>query len=151
MNHVSRVLTPPIFNHRRLSQWVARIRVLTFITKSMNNESASFVQKGHPYRAFLRNHISKNFRVPTALTVPRVPSALTLPKVPTSLTAPIAPIATTATTATTASTPPRGSTLLVRERTVKKKLHRRSQAIEVKLSKSLSKSSSRSLFIRSFG
>ena len=57
MSHVGRVLTPPIFNHRRLSQWVVWILVLTFITKSVNNESASFVQKAHPYRAFLRNHI----------------------------------------------------------------------------------------------
>ena len=150
MNHVSRVLTPPIFNHRRLSQWVARIRVLTFITKSMNNESASFVQKGHPYRAFLRNHISKNFRVPTALTVPRVPSALTLPKVPTSLTAPIAPIATTATTATTASTPPRGSTSLVR---IPNEQSRRSYTVEVKQSKSSCRSHCRSQAVEvySFG
>ena len=39
-----------------------------FLTKSMNNESASFVQMGHPYRAFPRNHIRTNFRVPMVPT-----------------------------------------------------------------------------------
>ena len=57
MSHVGRVLTPPIFNHQRLSQWVARILVFTFITKSMNNKSASFVQKTPTYRAFLHRYV----------------------------------------------------------------------------------------------
>ena len=52
----------------------------------MNNESAFFVQRAHPYRAFLRNYIGTNITVPTATTVP---------------------------TASTASTPLGGSTLVV--------------------------------------
>ena len=39
-----------------------------FLTKSMNNESASFLQMGRPYRAFLRNHIRTNIRVSLAPT-----------------------------------------------------------------------------------
>ena len=111
MSHVARMLTPSIINHRRLSQWIARTLVLTFITKSRNNELASFVQKALPYRAFLRNQIRTNFRVPTvpsALTMPRVLSALT---VPTFLRVPTLPAVPTAPTApnSTASTPSEGS------------------------------------------
>ena len=58
----------------------------------MNNESASFVRKPPPYRVFLCNHIRTNLRVPTVLTVPRVPIALTVPTVPTALTASITPL-----------------------------------------------------------
>ena len=102
-------------------------------------------------------------RVPTALTVPRVPLALAVPTVPTALTA---SIATTATSATTASTPLRGSTLLVRIPKVQSRkgvqsvqfssssgpvssssVTQSSQTVE---QVTQSKSSSRSLFIRSF-
>ena len=123
MSQVARMLTPSIFNLRRLSQWIARTLVLTFITKSRNNELASFVQKTLPYRAFLRNQIRTNFRVPTvpsALTMPRVLSALTVPRVPkvpialtvpTFLRVPTFPAVPTAPTApnSTASTPSGGS------------------------------------------
>ena len=34
-----------------------------FLTTNVCNESAFFVQRAHPYRAFLRNHIRTNFRV----------------------------------------------------------------------------------------
>ena len=67
------------------SQSALRIIALTFLTKNVSNESAFLVQMGHPYRAFLRNQIRMNYRVPSALTVPRVPrvpSALTVPRVP---------------------------------------------------------------------
>ena len=40
---------------------------------------------GQPYRAFLRNQIKTNFRVPSALLVPRsptAPTALTVPRIP---------------------------------------------------------------------
>ena len=67
------------------SQFALRIIALTFLTKNVSNESAFLVQMGHPYRAFLRNQIRMNYRVPSALTVsrvPRVPSASTVPRVP---------------------------------------------------------------------
>ena len=35
------------------NQWASRIVILTFLTKSVNNESAFFVQKAHPHQAFL--------------------------------------------------------------------------------------------------
>ena len=103
MNHVGRRLLPPIFlpniGH---NQSASRIIALTFLTKNVSNESAFFVQRAHPYRAFLRNHIRTNFRVPIALTVPtgpRVPTALTVPtgsRVPTALTVPTGPRVPTA-------------------------------------------------------
>ena len=108
MNHVGRRLLPLIFipniGH---NQSASRIIALTFLTKSVSNESAFFVQRAHPYRAFLRNHIRTNFRVPTAFTVP---TALT---VHTALTGHTVPTAPTAPTSSTASTPSGGSTLPV--------------------------------------
>ena len=96
MNHVGRRLLPPIFipniDH---NQSASRIIALTFLTKNMSNESAFFVQRAHPYRAFLRNHIRTNFRVPTTLTVPAVPSALTVSTVPVVPTVPTAPTCST--------------------------------------------------------
>ena len=81
--HVGRRLLPPIFlpdiGH---SQSASRIIALTFLTKNVSNKSAFFVQRAHPYRAFLRTHVRINFRVPSSLTVPRVPTvpiALTVP------------------------------------------------------------------------
>ena len=89
--YVGRRLLPPIFlpniGH---NQSASRVIALTFLTKNISNESAFFVQRAHPYRAFLRNHIRTNFRVPSALkvtTVPRVPLALTVPRSPTAPTA----------------------------------------------------------------
>ena len=77
MNHVGRRLLPSIFipniGH---NQSASRIIALTFPTKNVSNESAFFVQRVYPYRAFLRKHIRTNFKVPIALTVstgPRVP------------------------------------------------------------------------------
>ena len=126
MNHVGRRLLSPIFipniGH---NQSASRIIALTFLIKNVSNESAFFVQRAHPYRAFLRNRTRTIFRVPTALTVPtgpRVPTAhtvLTGPRVPTALTVSTAltvltvPTAPIATTSTTASTPSGGQTLLV--------------------------------------
>ena len=102
MNHVGKRLLPPIFlpniGH---NQSTSRMIALTFLTKkqqiSVINKSAFFVQRAHPYRAFLRNHSKPSFRVPIALTVPtslRVPSALTIPtcpRVPSALTVPRVP------------------------------------------------------------
>ena len=34
---------------------------LNFLTKSVNNESTSLVQKTYPHRAFLHNHTRTNF------------------------------------------------------------------------------------------
>ena len=108
MNHVGRRLLPPIFipnigHNLSASRIIAR----SSLTKNMSNESAFFVHRAHPYRAFLRNHIRTNFRVHPALTghtVPTFPTALTVPTVPTVPTAP---------TSSTASTPSGRSTLLV--------------------------------------
>ena len=58
------------------NQSASRIIALTFLTKNVSNDSAFFVQRAHPYRAFLRTHIRINFRVPSSLTVPRVPISL---------------------------------------------------------------------------
>ena len=123
MNHVGRRLLSPIFipniGH---NQSASRIIALTFLIKNVSNESAFFVQRAHPYRAFLRNRTRTIFRVPTALTVPtgpRVPTAhtvLTGPRVPTALTVSTAhtvPTAPTAPTSSTTSTPSGGSTLPV--------------------------------------
>ena len=103
MNHVGRRLLPPIFIlNSGHNQSASRIIALTFLTKNVSNESAFFVQRAHPYRAFLRNQIRTNFRVPSALTVPgvlTVPSALTVPRgprVPTALTVPTGPRVPTA-------------------------------------------------------
>ena len=95
MNHGGRKLLPPIFiPNIDDNQSASRIIALTFLIKSVSNESAFVVQRAHPYRAFLRNHIRTNFkvpRVPIALTVPtglRVLIALTVPtgpRVPTAL------------------------------------------------------------------
>ena len=78
INHVGKRLLPPIFipnsGHK---QSASRIIALTFLTKNVSNESAFLVQMGHLYRAFLRNQIQTNFRVPLALTVPRSPTAPT--------------------------------------------------------------------------
>ena len=123
MNHVGRRHLSPIFipniGH---NQSASRIIALTFLIKNVSNESAFFVQRAHPYRAFLRNRTRTIFRVPTALTVPtgpRVPTAhtvLTGPRVPTALTVSTAhtvPTVPTAPTSSTASTPSGGSTLPV--------------------------------------
>ena len=71
--HVGRRLFPPIFlpniGH---NQSASRIIALTFLTKNVSNESAFFVQRAYPYRAFLLPSIRINFRVPSSLTVPRV-------------------------------------------------------------------------------
>ena len=108
MNHVGRRLLPPIFNPNiGHNQSASRIIALSFLTKNMSKESAFFVQRAHPYRAFLRNHIRTTFRVHPALTghtVPTIPTALTVPTVPNAQTAP---------TSSTASTPSGRSTLLV--------------------------------------
>ena len=57
MNHVGRKLLPSIFipniGH---NQSASRFIALTFLTKNVSNESAFFVQRAHPHRAFLRNH-----------------------------------------------------------------------------------------------
>ena len=81
--HVGRGLLSSIFlpniGH---NQSASRIIALTFLTKNVSNESAFFVQRAHPYRAFLRTHIGINFIVPSSLTVPKVPTvpiALTVP------------------------------------------------------------------------
>ena len=61
MSHIGRRLLPPIFipnvGH---NQSTSRIVNLTFLTKSVSNKSAFFVQRAHSYRAFLRNHIRTN-------------------------------------------------------------------------------------------
>ena len=76
MNHVRRRLLPPILipncGH---NQSASLIIALTFLTKNVSNESAFLVQIAHPYQAFLRNHSRTNFRVPSALTMPRSPTA----------------------------------------------------------------------------
>ena len=80
------------------NQSASRIIALTFPTKNVSSDSAFFVQRAHPYRAFLRTHIRINFRVPSSLTVPRVPAipiTLTVPiclRVPSSLTVSRVPI-----------------------------------------------------------
>ena len=105
---VGRRLLPPLFlPNIGPNQSTSRIIALTFLTKNVSNESAFFVQRVHPYRAFLRTDIRINFRVTSSLTVPRVPvvpitltvpislrvlSSLTVPRVPTvptTLTVPI--------------------------------------------------------------
>ena len=45
------------------TQWVSRILVLPYITKRVNNESASLVQKLPTYRAFLRKYIRGEFEL----------------------------------------------------------------------------------------
>ena len=56
--HVSRRLLPPIFlpnvGH---NQSASRIIAFTFLTENVSNESAFFVQRAHPYRAFLHKYI----------------------------------------------------------------------------------------------
>ena len=95
MNHIGRRLFPPIFipniGH---NQSGPRIIALIFLTKNVSNKSAFLVQMGHPCRAFLRNQIRPNFRIPSALTIPtgpKAPSALTVPRNPTALTVPRVP------------------------------------------------------------
>ena len=81
---VSRRLLPSIFlSNIGHNQSASRIIALTFLTENVSNESAFFVQRAHPYRAFLRTHIRINFRVRSSLTVTRVPT------VPSTLTVPI--------------------------------------------------------------
>ena len=81
---VGRRLLPPLFlPNIGPNQSTSRIIALTFLTKNVSNESAFFVQRVHPYRAFLRTDIRINFRVTSSLTVPRVPV------VPITLTVPI--------------------------------------------------------------
>ena len=67
--HVGRRLLPPIFlpniGH---NQSASGIIALTFLTKNVSNESAFFVQREHPYRAFLRTHTRTNIRVSLAPT-----------------------------------------------------------------------------------
>ena len=95
---VGRRLLPPIFlpniGHNQSASWII---ALTFLTKNVSSESAFFVQRAHPYRAFLRTHIRINFRVSSSFTVPRVPAipitltVPTSPRVPSSLTVPRVP------------------------------------------------------------
>ena len=77
---VGRRFLPPLFlPNIGPNQSTSRIIALTFLTKNVSNESAFFVQKAYPYRAFLRNHIRTNFRVfPMALTVSRSPTTPTV-------------------------------------------------------------------------
>ena len=100
-NHVGKRLLPPIFIPNSVhNQSASRIIALTYLTKNVSNESAFLVQMGHPYRAFLRNQIRTNFRVPSSLTMPRnptAPTALTVPRVPTLPAVPTAPTAPTST------------------------------------------------------
>ena len=83
---VGRRLLPPIFlpniGHNQSASWII---ALTFLTKNVSSESAFFVQRAHPYRAFLRTHIRINFRVSSSFTVPRVPAIPITLIVPTSL------------------------------------------------------------------
>ena len=73
MTQVGRRLLPPLFlPNIGPNQSTSRIIVLTFLTKNVSNESAFFVQRAHPYQAFLRTDIRINFRVRSSLTVPRV-------------------------------------------------------------------------------
>ena len=78
MNHIGRRLFPPIFipniGH---NQSGPRIIALIFLTKNVSNKSAFFVQRAHPYRAFLRNHIRKNFTVLTVTTAPMAATSTT--------------------------------------------------------------------------
>ena len=81
---VSRRLLRSIFlSNFGHNQSTSRIVALTFLTENVSNESAFFVQRALPYRAFLRTHIRINFRVRLSLTVPRVPA------IPITLTGPI--------------------------------------------------------------
>ena len=78
---VGRRFLPPLFlPNIGPNQSTSRIISLTLLTKNVNNESAFFVQRAHPYQAFLRIHIRISFRVWSSLTVPRVPA------IPTTLT-----------------------------------------------------------------
>ena len=62
MSHFGRRLFPSFFiSNVGHNQSASRIVTLTFLTKSVSNEVAFFVQRGHPYRAFLCNHIRTNF------------------------------------------------------------------------------------------
>ena len=83
---VGRRFLPPLFlpniGH---NQSASRIIAFTFLTENVSNESAFFVQRAHPYRAFLRTHIRINFRVRSSLTVPRVPAIPITFTVPASL------------------------------------------------------------------
>ena len=68
------------------NQSTSRIIALTFLTKNVSNKSAFFVQRAHPYRAFLCIHIRIKLQsIASALTVPRVPAFPTTLTVPTSL------------------------------------------------------------------
>ena len=83
---VGRRFLPPLFlPNIGPNQSTSRIIALTFLTKNVSNESAFFVHRAHPYRAFLRIHIRINFRVPSSLTVSRVPAFPTTLTVPISL------------------------------------------------------------------
>ena len=83
---VGRKFLPPLFlpniGH---NQSASRIIAFTFLTENVSNKSAFFVQRAHPYRAFLRTHIRINFRVRSSLTVPRVPAIPITFTVPASL------------------------------------------------------------------
>ena len=81
---VGRRFLPPLFlPNIGPNQSTSRIIALTFLTKNVSNESAFFVQRAHPYRAFLRIHIRIKLQsFPTSLTVTRVPAfpiTLTVP------------------------------------------------------------------------
>ena len=77
--HVGRRLLPPIFlPNIGYNQWASRIIALTFLSRNVSNESAFFVQRAHPYRAFFRTHIRTNFRI-FLWHGPRAPMALTVP------------------------------------------------------------------------
>ena len=73
---VGRRFLPPLFlPNIGPNQSTSRIIALTFLTKNVSNESAFFVQRAHPYRAFLRIHIRIKLQsFPSSLTVTRVPA-----------------------------------------------------------------------------
>ena len=80
-----RFLSPLFLPNIGPNQSTSRIIAPTLLTKNVSNESAFFVQRAHPYQAFLRIHIRISFRVWSSLTVPRVPAFPTTLTVPTSL------------------------------------------------------------------
>ena len=80
-----RLLSPLFLPNIGHNQSASRIIALTFLTENVSNETAFFVQRAHPYRAFLRTHIRISFRVRSSLTVPRVPAFPITLAVPISL------------------------------------------------------------------
>ena len=56
-----KLLSPISISNVGHNQSASRIVTLTFLTKSVSNESAFFVHRAHPYRTFLRNHTRTKF------------------------------------------------------------------------------------------